>query len=801
MVVIRPTVCLLLLYILKKSFDSFLICVSLLPPLPSFESNRPQQNQTKFVSYIVGRKSPAKHKKETDYNTTKRNPYPYSPAYKCTTMVSSIIESDTASIAQSFDGRDSVERLVSPSSKPLHHDFVSRQGLPNDLQSTIPLLASLSMTETLLLSVSGDVLVCRCRNASYPRENATKWQDEFAVLCCDVTCDVLNRQIEDSTAMCRGGLLGGAPAQVAHHHDHHFLSSANQWQLRGGGVDNYFTDEGRANAQQNDSIRLRAQKAFRSPPLPDTGFDEESIVPMRSFDYSHFAEGGNDMIPPPNTIFTRKRATAKAKESTFVNIEGPRTVVNASDSGPNGYVQTPLLHGVPTFSPMFSQVKITQISTHPKGSHGLLISDAGLLYSYGLNDYGQLGIGVRSSPRGSDHGFVATPTIVTPLLEHGGKAIACAAGVSHSLVVVVTEARRLIKSRSMNHMYNYDDANTSEPVVHHQMYGFGRNDFMKIGLVSPRLAKPGSQDEMECVVLPRRVALRCKVRHDYDSDTLPQGIFAVEASAEHSAALLRRSSGDVELYTWGNAMHGALGLPQASQQGSFEVSSVRIVPVPSFVASLSRTSNPDARSSSMLLRGEYPTGLSLGPHSSFVTTSEGRCFSFGISEEGMLGLGRRVRESHEPTEIALPKQFSHEFLLRVRAGASHVVATTLSGNVYSWGLKLNAGLGQSSNDPDHIQWSPMPTTIPPILPALNPERTIQAIPGFDSTIFITESGRVLSCGKASGRLGQGEVTNDCPEAKPVFGGLRLFVRTSKTPPRVDDPRSTHANKRTLSAVQ
>lgn len=230
------------------------------------------------------------------------------------------------------------------------------------------------------------------------------------------------------------------------------------------------------------------------------------------------------MIPPPNTIFTRKRATAKAKESTFVNIEGPRTVVNASDSGPNGYVQTPLLHGVPTFSPMFSQVKITQISTHPKGSHGLLISDAGLLYSYGLNDYGQLGIGVRSSPRGSDHGFVATPTIVTPLLEHGGKAIACAAGVSHSLVVVVTEARRLIKSRSMNHMYNYDDANTSEPVVHHQMYGFGRNDFMKIGLVSPRLAKPGSQDEMECVVLPRRVALRCKVRHDYDSDTLPQGI-------------------------------------------------------------------------------------------------------------------------------------------------------------------------------------------------------------------------------------------------------------------------------------
>lgn len=666
-----------------------------------------------------------------------------------------------------------------------------------------PSLVALSKEETILLSGAGDVLICRSKE-TMPRAAAPpKWQDEFALLCCDAQCDDLTRQIEESSMMCtpwavagngrvsgqqtegnerrpgKGGLLGGSPAQIAPHIPKQYdplqlqhSMVAGDLQLKGGSEgDEADSDD------DKESLKQKAQKAFCSPPLPDTGFDEESIVPMRSFDYSHFAEGGNDMVP-----------TSSRNGSLF-----PRSPQNGKNGSSitAGSEVSPFLHGVPTFFPSFSHVKIAQVSAHPLGSHALLISNSGLLYSYGLNSFGQLGIGIPSNPRaGTGIEYLSTPTIVTPLVENGGKAVTCAAGVSHSLVVVVTEARRLVKARSMNHIYSKDDRSASESIVHHQVYGFGRNDYMKIGLVSPKLAKAGGEDEMETVLLPRRVALRCKVRTEQPHTPTPlppQGIFSVQASSEHSAALVRRASGDVELYTWGNAMYGALGLPQASlQTGNTgnEVSAVRVVPVPSFVASLSRTSNPHAKVACMLRRDEYPTHLSLGNRCSFVVSSEGRCFSFGVSDEGMLGLGESVSESHQPTEVLLPGTTNHGGFVQVRAGASHVVSTTRSGNVYAWGEKIPAGLANSVNATrngdelreDNFQWYPMQTPIPACTYSqlLTAEPVVQAVPGFDTSIFITKSGSVLSCGKASGRLGQGDVEEDVLGPQPMLGGLKLF---------------------------
>jgi hypothetical protein len=83
----------------------------------------------------------------------------------------------------------------------------------------------------------------------------------------------------------------------------------------------------------------------------------------------------------------------------------------------------------------------------------------------------------------------------------------------------------------------------------------------------------------DCVFLPRRVALHCRVIHEkqpksfntssvsssslteeaaeaveIDSSTSkfpPYGIFSIAASVEHSSALVKRPSGDIEIYTWG----------------------------------------------------------------------------------------------------------------------------------------------------------------------------------------------------------------------------------------------------------
>ena len=431
---------------------------------------------------------------------------------------------------------------------------------PHEQHRTLALnrKAALNRNESVFVSSAGDVLVCRCRHSSYDPyhhvqelpENGevmsravAACQKEMAVVCCEV--DDLSLKAQDNTGgFClnwvagskrpsptgrnlfadtrrgssfeRGGLLGGSPAQVAPLHTHYPAPPV--------------------------AVRGRAQKSFPSDPVlyGVTGFDDESIAPIMSFDSSLLSVSDDPLL---NKVSPRTWDTVREEKKDEVDI-------------PEANQETPklpyLIHGVPTFLSDLAQVKVTQVSAHPLGGHVLLISDAGLLYAYGLNDHGQLGLGKVTNASGPRRGFIMTPTIVTPLIEHGGKAIACAAGVSHSIVAVMTEERRLV--RSPHHLSQTQPSRyqATESIVHHQLYGFGRNDFMKIGLVSPRVGKGiHGNDEMETVKLPRRVALRCRVPHQIDngSNAPPSGIFAIAASEEHSAALVHRSSGAVELYT------------------------------------------------------------------------------------------------------------------------------------------------------------------------------------------------------------------------------------------------------------
>jgi hypothetical protein len=374
---------------------------------------------------------------------------------------------------------------------------------------------------------------------------------------------------------------------------------------------------------------------------------------------------------------------------------------------------------IPTYLHQLSQIVITKISAHPQGHHVLLISAEGLLFSYGSNRYGQLGIGNQSINQthqqqiqttndrhtnangnnettkaitDTNHGQRKSatttmmmpqqqqqssntnysyyqhsiPTIVTPLLENGGKTINCAAGIDYSLVVVKTECIRIKyqspqrlqhqqqqhhnRTRTSHHHHHRTVATTSaqqeqQHEYHHQMYGFGNNHDRKLGLLDPDRAGssssssssssqhhrstttannrisallPGSPNSIgslgdvscntedtagssssncyknnnnntattattfdeftNCVFLPRRVALHCRVRHEKQSQSHtssvsstslteveavetesssssksppPYGIFSIAASVEHSSALVKRPSGDIEVYTWG----------------------------------------------------------------------------------------------------------------------------------------------------------------------------------------------------------------------------------------------------------
>jgi alpha-tubulin suppressor-like RCC1 family protein len=559
------------------------------------------------------------------------------------------------------------------------------------------------------------------------------------------------------------------------------------------------------------------------------------IMPLPSFDYSHIHEQGhNDMVTPGDPATNNSNSTNNRRKSSFSFPTITETAVQEKkkDSFKTASHATPdFVHGVPTFLSTLSQIRITQVSAHPLGAHVLLISAEALLFTYGLNNHGQLGMGTKSHVKDKTRGFSTTPTIITPLLENGGKAIHCAAGIDHSLVVVSTEGRRIQKLQSNpNHAYSEHGAlaisrvtsyptkfsyeeddqdlnavssgeHENESVQHHQLYAFGSNDFKKLGLVS------AAEDEVdEDVLLPRRVALHCTVwpqkqQQKGSSSTNyhlpPPGIFQVEASSEHSAALVRRATGDVEVYLWGNATLGALGLPLQPEtpvvpdRSRPTTTANNIFPLPTVLESLSCRRPTSENTSTEKNTLDYPVQVALGSYCSFVVMSSGKAFSFGFSAEGMLGQGGGITHTMSPQEVCMPVNCKDGGIVSISAGAYHTLALTESGKAYSWGINSNdrLGLGDEkdfvkihSNQHSEgvvLEWVPQPISVQaPATSTGDASRVLQVCAGYDSSLLVMRSGSVLSFGKRSGRLGLGEVTSDVASPTPMFGGLRLFTNVA-----------------------
>ncbi|CAB9503990.1 RCC1 and BTB domain-containing protein 2 [Seminavis robusta] len=784
---------------------------------------------------------------------------------------------------------------------------------------------AVSQEETCLVSAAGDVMVCRGREFVELTTTQSSTQYGTLVTCgsnvtkagsvgwCDLECSKLPLNLEKS-ALCNPWLtrLGG---QREEKKEDDRTTMEYSGGLRGGSTYEWeaHTADHLANADfpqgRLEIVVAESSSAILSPqsspvPLHDLeGDDEDRVLSMPSFDYSHFGAGGNDMLPSsPHRFQSRRRSDPAEVDVNLVSkgahteqVPIQRTTQQVAsffqpESAPTTVPSAPsIFHGVPTFLSSLSQVRIQHVSAHPRGSHVLMISTEALLFSYGLNDHGQLGIGIKSPGPGEGAGshsrYVWTPTIITPLLENGGKAVICAAGESHSLVVVSTEGRRVLKAHSpqsdtssqpgtpatikMNRVSssppsmntereNYENKggrpmsptpSAAASVWHHQLYGFGRNNSMKIGLVHPRrkrsIEEPVSPqspdasndtsllvdynpDDMEDVLLPHRVALLCTVwpestanntgsvngSRTAPSSSLPQGIFALTASSEHSAALVRRATGSVELYTWGNAAYHALGLSK-KQLSALKIP--KTVPVPTLVESLSLQGkdHQSPKPSNSLLKQdppEYPVDIALGPYSSFVVTSKGRCLSFGISYDGMLGLGNNVVEAREPKDIKFRRATTPVEITSLSAGASHVMALARDGTVFSWGKNTDGRLGLGEvrtmlppGDQEEapelertIEWAP--TTVPRLTRGCadldNSNRgddaygpVVQVCAGLDCSILVTECGQVFSCGKHSGRLGLGEADSDVYSPTPLFGGLSLWRRPNAAPRTRQDKSS------------
>jgi alpha-tubulin suppressor-like RCC1 family protein len=680
---------------------------------------------------------------------------------------------------------------------------------------------AMNKVESLLATPRGDLLVCRDRYSALPYleeserdgeacdrlESPRKWCDndvfQDANLCnpCADAAGHTGSSTEETTVFYlqdEGGLKGGAP-------DTTNLTNQQNVGLLGGAV-------------PMDQPETEDEPIIFDAPTRKTvsGPDLYSLSWLPSFDHSEY-DSTNAMSPKRESLQvtspTLKGRAGPKKDSSLSkmlppassHVENIKVIVLPATKEEKlmaGPIQVPhVLHGVPTFLQALSQIQIKQISANPLGSHVLMISSDALLFAYGQNGHGQLGIGIKSSPR-DNFGFITAPTIVTSLLEHGGKALTCAAGVNHSLVVVKTEGRRVgrLQSRhqlsrprdtptnqgsiSMNQETSSpsrivpeeglteDDAEDTERTVYiHQLYGFGKNDCMKLGLLNP--PQPG---EGEDVLLPKRVALQCQVW----PDSAGGGIFSIAAGEFHSAALISRPTGAVELYTWGDATHGALGLSSFDSNDHNSLLAPRVLAIPAIVESLSyqplyakgedgqppltgRLTTPvfptvgHSILSTAGSRPEVPVQVALGRNSTFVVTSIGRCMSFGNSLFGLLGHGKRSTVIHSPTPIPFPPNGENPARIKsVSIGAKHALAIGVDGQVYQWGTDPVTEIAECH--PQTIDCSGVVT----------------ACAGYDSSILVKQDGKTMSFGKGSGRLGLGEGHSDQKQPAPLFGGLHLW---------------------------
>ena len=332
-------------------------------------------------------------------------------------------------------------------------------------------------------------------------------------------------------------------------------------------------------------------------------------------------------------------------------------------------------------------------------------------------------------------------------------------------------------------------------------------------------AANSAKDNM--VPLPRRVALHSKIFSEEDYIPLPRqgnikvecspGIFCVAASHYHSMALNRLPDGSVELYSWGAPIPsvagcGALGFcPQKHD--------AIILTAPTVVNQLSRIvsiPSDQKRHSTLLSRKDFPISVALGMQCSLVTCVSGQVLAMGYSAEGILGLGHGITQTpnQQPARIhafcmeslnsipsssgIIPAQQCSAAGVAVRhvsIGGRHAIAVSSTGEAYSWGLNSNGRLGHSSSlnltpiDDASIVWTPRLVSVPEVTDNSGLNGTSRSQPikkvyrgtaGPDASAFIMSDGQVFSCGKKSGRLGQGTVLCDSIRPVPMFGGLYLW---------------------------
>ena len=306
--------------------------------------------------------------------------------------------------------------------------------------------------------------------------------------------------------------------------------------------------------------------------------------------------------------------------------------------------------------------------------HTVAITSEGRVFTWGYNAYGQLGDGTTTSRY--------TPTEITSNfnLNAGETVIAITVGMFHT--ATITSEGRVFTWGSNGHGQLGDgtitNRNTPTEITSNFYLDAGETvmeitagDYHTAAITSKGRVftwgyNPNGQLGDETTT-ERYIPTEITSNFNLNAGEI---VIEITAGYGHTAAI----TSEGRVFTWGNNIYGQLG------DGT----------------TTSRYTLTEITNNFNLNIGETVIELTAGMFHTATITSEGRIFTWGYNEYGQLGDGTTTNR-YAPTEITSNFSFNAgETVIENTAGQYHTAAITSQGRIFTWGYNHNGQLGDGT---------------------------------------------------------------------------------------------------------
>jgi alpha-tubulin suppressor-like RCC1 family protein len=312
----------------------------------------------------------------------------------------------------------------------------------------------------------------------------------------------------------------------------------------------------------------------------------------------------------------------------------------------------------------------TPFSGAAGGGHSLGLASDGSIIAWGLNSYGQLGIGSITAS--------SEPTAVT--LPANRKAIAVAAGANHSLALASDGTLLAWGRNSSGQLGNNSTTQSTVPVAvtssgvlsGRTVVAIAAGGAHSLALCSDGKVAAWGYNTYGQLGNNSTTASSVPVVVTYSSGALAgKSVVAIAAGANHSLALCS----DGTVVAWGRNANGQLGNNSTNQSN---------IPV-------AVTTNSGA------LVNKTVVWIAAGGSHSLALCNDSSIAAWGLNSSGQLGNGTTT-ESTTPVAVVASGVLQGKSVIMVAAGSAHSLAQCTDGTVAAWGTNSNGELGDNTNN-------------------------------------------------------------------------------------------------------